>query len=257
MPRRIDVGIRGARESDIGGMVSIFYETFNREHRRFATLMCPQRDTSDIISGPAEATLKEYLGSQHSKFFVAQEVADIREPDANLTYGWISISVVNLSTPQNPYVASDFTVYTCSEVLGRANSPNEADPRADLLEELETRSKDGQAELGGSTRRYAVVNALFLFPECHPDTTSEMAMKLLASAVKFAEDDNRQIWTQIPVDQKEFFLRAGFTERGTFTLDLNDYKPYGSSGDFKWKTWVQLVYCPEASEGRASEVAEG
>ena len=257
MPRLIDTGIRGAVDSDIDGMVAMFYQTLTGQHRRFAKLMCPQ-STPDKFSGPAEAILKQHLGSQDSKFFVAQEVSDTGEPDSDLTYGWISISVVDLGTAQDAYVASDFTDYTCLEVQRRDGNLNEDDPRAELLEELVSRSKDGQAELGGPTRRYAVINALFFYPECHPATISDMAMKLLASAIEVAtKDDQRQIWTQIPVDQKDFFLQAGFTEVGTFTLDLNYYKPHGSSVEIRRKTWVQMIYSPEVSAGRASEVTDG
>ena len=256
MPHHIDVDIRRARSSDIDGMVSIFYQAFYRESGGFARLMCPESSTSDKLSDAAEAILKKYLGSQHSEFFVAYEASDDREPDADLAYGWISVSIVDFGTAQDAYVASEFTDYTSSEVLrheenrseddARAEDDSRADksPRAELLEELGNESKIGQDACGCSTRRYAVVNALSLDPECHRDTSSEMAKKLLSSAVKFAERERLQIWTQIPVNQKDFFRRAGFTEVRTVTLDLDYYKPAGSSSDLGTKTWVQLVYSP-------------
>ena len=72
-----------------------------------------------------------------------------------------------------------------------------------------------------------------------------MANQLLGWAVGFAEERGLPIWTQILANEKEFFLQAGFDVVGTFTLNLNDYKPYGSTRHWGTQGWVQMVYSPD------------
>ena len=254
-----DIDIRRANESDIDGMDAIFYENFYGDLGRFATLMCPENSENSTIAkllDSLKAILKEHLMSQYSKFFVAYEDSDDPGSDSTLTYGWLSLSTVDVGTAQGTYEASVFTDYTCSEVLRRENDLSEDSPCAELLKELMTWSKDGQARWEGPLGRYAVINGLFVFLECPVDVVETIYRKLLASAVGVAQRDGLQIWAQIPVPRQIFFLQAGFTIVGRFSLDLNQFKPHGSPEDLGRKTWVQLVYYPQVNGGGASEMID-
>lgn len=175
------------------------------------------------------------------------------------SYGWISVGVVTPNASLNSYAANDLSVYASLKLLGdearaRGEDPRQlsvSDPRAMLAYELETRSKEGQIEY--TVDPHLVVNALVLWPDCHSDSTLEMALELLRCAVDHAQRHRWQIWTQIPVAQIHFFRQVGFREVTAFTLNLNIYAPTRGRN---WGTqeWVQMVYSTP-TERRARSIS--
>ena len=282
MPHRIYVDIGKANRSDIDGMLSIFNQTFQLETPQLAQLMYWDDASDEALYYVVKDILNTQLDSQDCRFMVAFDVSEgvggyceceqpemdtenslhsetdtndrlDSESDAeNLTFGWISMGVLNSGLIRNTYVASELTTYACLEVLAkqaRARGENylsTRDPRVRLLYELETQSRDGQVRHIVSP--YLIVNALVLWPNAHEDTDWEMALKLLGWAVSFAERRMMPIWTQIPVNQMRFFRQFGFREVRSFTLTLNDYSPPGSTRNWGTQEFVQMVYraAPEA-----------
>lgn len=181
---------------------------------------------------------------------------DILTVADNLTMGWISVCVTHGAT-RNAYAASELITYACLRVLvqqARARGEdhlNINDRRVRLLNELNTRSKNGQARYI-TNHSHLVVNALLLWPEGHQDTDQDMALKLLGRAVDMAETKNLPIWAQITLNQTSFFRDAGFREVEVFALTLNSYAPYGGT-DWGTKEWVQMVYSP-SGRGVVGEV---
>ena len=83
-----------------------------------------------------------------------------------------------------------------------------------------------------------------------------MALKLLGWAISFADRRNMPIWTQIPVNQMRYFLQAGFREVRSFTLNLNDYSPPGSTRYLGvTHEWVQMMYGVASGARRARSVS--
>ena len=281
-PLRIYVDIRKAERSDIDGMLSLFVQAFKLENPRLAQLMYTEDDTVDALCFEVKKILETRLDSQDYRFMVAYDVADgqeledesensenensaeneISESDSdnvdNLTFGWMSVRVVDYGDTRNADAAFDLTTYACSTLLTEqaqargANHPGTGDPRVLLLDELKKRSKDGQARY--ITNPHLMVNALVLWPGGHQDTDWEMTFKLLGWAVRFAERRNLPIWTQIPRNQMEYFRQARFREVQAFTLNLNYYAPRGSTDDWGTQEWVQMI-CPAPGERRTRSIS--
>ena len=277
-PIRRYVDIRKAEMSDIDGMLCIFMEAFQHRNPRLWRLIdIDQPLGGDPLYYVAEDILKTHMDSRSCRFMVAYDISDGEEHDSsddegsqysdceidkddsddsetvtltseelkNLTHGLISLSDAPRDGPRNVYATSQLTTYACLKLLGQARATDENHlnitvPRICLLHELENRSILGQESYIAHPN--LVVNALLLYPECHEDTAWDMASKLLGWAVGFAEERGLPIWTQIPVEEKEFFLQAGFNVVETFTLNLNNYKPYGSTHHWETQEWVQMVY---------------
>lgn len=280
-PIRRYVDIRNAEMSDIGGMLCIFMEAFRHRNPRLWRLIdIDQPLGGDPLYYVAKDILETHLISQSCRFVVAYDISngqdhdssddescqyddseiDMDDPDnsetvsltseelKNLTHGLISLSDAPRDGPRNVYATSEFTTYACLKLLRQAratdqNHLNISVPRFCLLHELENRSRLGQESY--IAHPYLVINALLLYPECHEETAWDMANKLLGWAVGFAEERGLPIWTQILANEKEFFLQAGFDVVGTFTLNLNGYKPYGSTRHWGTQGWVQMVYSPD------------
>ena len=266
-PARIYVDIGRAETSDIGGICSILKEAFKRRDPRLAQLILNEDESFEPLEWVVKDILESHLNSRDCSFMVAYETSDgveyeYSEMDANieeeesgtdtddseesrnLTFGWIAVS---LAPPafRNVFAASEFNTYACLSALRRTQTRewdhlNIADSYSRLLHELENRSLYGQAI--HINQPHLVVNALVLWPDLHEVTYWEMTFGLLKWAATFAERRGLPIWSQMPGDQREAFRQAGFTEVGMFTLNLNDYKPYGSTEDWGRQEWAQMVY---------------
>ena len=264
VPRRQRFDIGRPDSSDIEGMVSIFAQCFLENHS-LAQVMYGDLSVNDLIP-VAKGMLYQHLDTQDCKFMVAYDnevaqsfdaeevpdnsVASVSDTD-NLTYGWISVGFVPQGVLRNVFAASEFATYACLELLkrqGRARGQNYLscmDPRARLLLLLLYRTKDGQARFIANP--HLVINALTLWPEEGRDYW-EMPFKLLRWAVSYADRRNLPIWAQVPADQMEVFRHAGFRVVGTVIVNLNDFTPPGSMGDWGTQEWKQMVY--RAPEGR-------
>ena len=272
-PPILDMDIREAEDSDRGGMQSIFRASFEQTYPRLWHLMY-QDSPPDAVHLAVDNILNTYRNSQDCKFLVAYDVSegttydfsdhevnclyrervmdshndshdysDIIEDMSHLTYGVIALSVARSAAARNLYTTSDLRTHACLKVLEQARATGEvhqSDSRVRLLDLLEHRSIRGQDRR--LSYPYLVVNALLFFPGCHRVTLSDMASQLIGWAVASAEREGMPIWTQVPADEKEFFLQAGFTEIGRFTLELNHFKPHGSRKHWGTQDWVQMVY---------------
>ena len=245
-----DIDIRKPEESDIYGMISMFRVSFEHQYPRLWRLMYKEDPSVDRVHIALEDILNAHMNSWKCKFMVAYDEdngydTDESEGSRNLTYGWISLGVAPRASREYVCTTSDLRTYACLEVLDQARAVgahvDTNDGRFRLLWELHSRSIRGQAA-NYFAYPYLVVNALVLWPESHEEVVWDMATKLLGWAVSTAERDGRPIWTQIPVYEKDFFLEAGFIETGTFTLNLNHYKPHGSTRDWGTQEWVQMLY---------------
>lgn len=276
MPHRIYVDIGKANISDIDGMLSIFKQAFQLENPQLAQLMYWDDPSDEALYYVVKDILNTQLDSEDCRFMVAFDVSEgvgqhceCEQPEKNSSHseidtndspnsesdtenGWISMGIVTHGVTRNTYVASELTTYACLEVLAKQagdrgeNYLSTRDPRVRLLYELETQSRDGQ--IRHMVSPYLIVNALVFWPNAHEETDWEMAIKLLGWAVSFAERRLMPIWTQIPVNQMRFFRQVGFREVRSFTLNLNDYSPPGSTRNWGTQDFVQMVYraAPEA-----------
>ena len=159
----------------------------------------------------------------------------------------MALSVVRNDRARYLYKTSDLRTYGCLRVLEPAGPVGQteldtSDSRVRLLYQLQDQTQDGQKMCLGYP--YLVVNALLFWPEFDSDEVSDMTIKLLEWAVTMAERDGWPIWTQIPIEEKELFQHLDFAEVRTFTLDLNHYKPHGSTEDLGTHKWVQMLYFP-------------
>lgn len=253
MPNLGTLIIRKAEESDVGNMSDILSFSFSEAYPRLWLLMYSEErdhEMTSTVTAMIEHQLNQHLNDSHCKHMIAYDSNDsdhdsyLDERSRNLAYGWISLSVVS-SVPTSHFYTADLKTLACLNELHRVKLTGENvdlvhDSRARLLRELHNRSKRSQAN--HFTDQYLVVNALAFWPECKKDEIWDMAIQLLGKATDFAERDHVRIWTQITADQKEFFLDAGFTEVEAFTLNLNDYKPYGSPRDWGTQEWVHMLY---------------
>lgn len=266
--------IREAEISDIGGILSILRTSFEHRYPRLWRLM-NQDGPSDPLHFAVENLLNRNLSSQDCTFMVAydnsadpdidfsedearryrelvlersdgpDDNSDIIEDLSNLTFGVVSLSVARNADAIDLYTTSDLRTFGCLRVLERARAMGESnlntsDSRVRLICELQSQTFSGQARC--LRYPYMVVNTLLLCPECHRVELRDMAMKLLGWAVNFSERNGLPIWTQIPVDEKALFLLVGFAQVRTFTLNLNHYRPQGSTRDWGTQEWVQMVY---------------
>ena len=263
--RRLPVDIETPDRSDIGSMVSLFDEAFKRENPRLARLMYPNYPSFEALHGVVKNMLETHLDTEDNKFMIAYDIEEgttyplqLLDMD-NLIFGWISVNILSQGATRNDYAATDLTTYACRYMLAeeaRAMGDNYIgtdDSCVRLLDYLFARSTQGQARYI-TNHRHLVVNALVLWPETKGVTDWEMTLKLLGWAVSFAESRDLPIWTQIPVNQLNFFRHAGFTEVGAFTLNLNDYAPRGSRDNWGTQEWVQMVYLSRR-ERRARSVS--
>lgn len=253
---------RRALESDIRGVLSILRTSFEHKYPRLWQLM--YRDGhGDPLHYAVEIILNNHLNHQDCTFIVAydaSEGASGEEPGErrdgpddnadifdNLTWGVMALSVVRNDRARYLYKTSDLRTYGCLRVLEPAGSVGQteldtSDSRVRLLYQLQDQTQDGQKMCLGYP--YLVVNALLFWPEFDSDEVSDMTIKLLEWAVTMAERDGWPIWTQIPIEEKELFQQLDFAEVRTFTLDLNHYKPHGSTEDWGTHKWVQMLYFP-------------
>ena len=266
--------IRKAEYSDIGGIISIHRVSFEHLYPRLLQLMY-QDGPSDQLHYAVENILNIHLYSQDCRFMVAYDTsqdtqhefqdgaaqryrklvlerndgpddnADINEDLSNLTFGVVSLSVARSAAARDSYTSSDLRTFGCLRVVERARVRGEthlntSDSRVRLIYELRDRTLSGQSRF--LVYPYLVLNTLLLWPGCNEDEHRDMTIKLLGCAVTLAERDGGDIWTQIPVDERELFLLAGFYELQSFTLNLNHYRPLGTTGDLGTQEWVQMLY---------------
>ena len=250
-----DFDIRGADQSDIGGILSIFRTSFEHKYPRLWRLMYQDRyqdSLSDPLHFAVENILNIHLNSQGCRLIVAYDIAQIND---DLTFGVMSQSIARSAAAIDLYTTSDLRTFGCLRVLERARAMGEthlntSDSRVRLLCTLQDQSLSGQARC--LRYPYMVVNTLLLWPECHRVEALDMTSQLLGYAKTAAERDGLPIWTQIPVNEKALFLHVGFAVVRTFTLNLNHYKPHGSGRDWGTQEWVQMVYFSQQRCGRTS-----
>lgn len=233
--------IREAEVSDVGGMLSIFWTSFQHRYSQLWQLMY-QDGPSSPLHYAVENILNIHLNSPDCTFMVAYDVGELVD---DLTYGVISLSVAYSAAARDTYTTSDLRTFGCLRVLERARTVGESqldtsDSRVRLLCALQDQTLSAQARC--LRYPYLVVNTLLLWPECREVEVRDMTNQLLGWAVASAERDGLPIWTQIPVNEKALFSLVGFEQVRTFTLDLNHYKPDGSSRDWGTREWVQMVY---------------
>lgn len=236
--------IRKVEARDVENMSDILTYSLSEAHPRLRQLMYNEEHDDEMMTTVTvmiEYELNRHLNDPNCRYMIAYDSSD------NLDYGWISVSVVSSVPTSHFFYTSALTTLACLKELFRLRSTGETvdlrnDSRSRLLYGLHHRSTRAQARY--FTGPYMVVNALALWPECEDDEYWDMAIQLLGKASDWAERDHMPMWTQITADQKDFFLDAGFTEVAAFTLNLNDYKPPGSTRDWGTQEWVQMSYRP-------------
>lgn len=261
MPRqRWEIEVEPAVFSEIDNLGAIFAEAFLFENPKLAEAMYAGLHTEPAVID----ILNRILHSEYNKVMIAYDTTKGLVPDPGIVidgedmswfdkpmaYGWVSWGIVSHGVTLKTYAACDLSVAASQELVATAirdqgMDPRQLNARARLAHELACRTREGQNEYVVGSGSHLVVNTLVLWRDATTDSKDEMAFKLLAWAVEYAEGHKWPIWTQIPVGQGRYFRESGFTEVRTFTLNLNNYAPPGSI-DWGTQEWVQMVYSPRS-----------